>query len=244
MIGIYRITNLINNKFYIGQSVDVEYRIKQHNYEAHDPKNLAYNSPLHKDMREFGWDNFSKEVLLECKAEDLSLREQELIAAAEILSPSLLYNTRNDYISSKIGQYTLEGKLIKIWNSTRELRDAGFVEIGNITRVCRGAGKTSVGFIWRFVENEEDAKEKEEEVNSSLVDTVGIRRKIVQYNLETGEFINIFKSGRAASLALNKPSGVSPILNTCKGKQRQAYGYGWVYEEDFEKISEKFSQKN
>lgn len=30
MIGIYKITNLINNKIYIGQSKDVEHRIKDH----------------------------------------------------------------------------------------------------------------------------------------------------------------------------------------------------------------------
>ena len=94
--GIYRITNLINNKFYIGQSRDVEYRIKQHLLEASNPNNLAYDTPFHQDIRKYGWDNFSSELLLKCDPEELSIKEQELISAAQILSKDLVYNCRND----------------------------------------------------------------------------------------------------------------------------------------------------
>ena len=234
MIGIYRITNNLNGKFYIGQSRDIAYRIKQHSYEANDPNNLAYDAPLHKDIREYGWDNFSYEVLLECKVGELSIKEQELITAASILSKDLLYNRRNDYVASKIGQYTLNGKLIKVWNSTKELRDAGFIEIGNITKSCRGDIKISVGYVWRFVEHIDEAKAQEEAMCAQKVKTGGQRHEIIQYDLSTHAVINRFSSGRAAALALGKAAGTSPILNTCKGKQRQAYGYGWAYAEEFE----------
>lgn len=234
MIGIYRITNNLNGKFYIGQSRDIAYRIKQHNYEANDPNSLAYDTPLHKDIREYGWDNFSYEVLLECKAGELSIKEQELITAASILSKDLLYNKRNDYIASKIGQYTLNGKLVKVWNSTKELRDAGFIEIGNITKACRGDIRSSVGYVWRFVEGMDEAKVQEEAMCAQKVKTGGQRHEIIQYDLSTRTVINRFSSGRAAALALGKTAGTSPILNTCKGKQRQAYGYGWAYAEEFE----------
>lgn len=30
MVGIYKITNLVNNKVYIGQSINIEKRIKEH----------------------------------------------------------------------------------------------------------------------------------------------------------------------------------------------------------------------
>ena len=62
----------------------------------------------------------------------------------------------------------------------------------------------------------------------------GQRREIVQYDLQTRAVISRFPSGRAAAIALGKTSGTSPILNTCKGKQRQAYGYGWAYADEFE----------
>lgn len=236
MIGIYRITNRINGKFYIGQSKDVAYRIKQHNFEANDPNNLAYNTPLHQDIREYGWDNFFSEVLLECEPSELSLKEQELISAAQILSKDLIYNKRNDFIVQKIGQFTLEGKLVKIWNSTKELRDCGIIETGNILKACRGVIKSSIGYLWRLVEDENDAKNQEKILRTTNMKIGAQRREIIQYDLITHAIIKQHPSGRAAAFALGKKSGTSPILNTCKGKQRQAYGYGWAYADDFEKI--------
>lgn len=232
MIGIYRITNKLNGKFYIGQSRDVSYRIKQHLMEANDPKSLAYNTPLHKDIREFGWENFNSEVLLTCKVEELSRKEQDLINAAEIMSKNLLYNLRNDYIDSKIAQYDLKGNLIKVWDSTKEIRSAGF-EISNILKACRGTISSSKGSLWRFVKSEAEARGLQEELNYDIT-RGGQRREIVQYDLQTRAVISRFPSGRAAAIALGKTSGTSPILNTCKGKQRQAYGYGWAYADEFE----------
>ena len=229
--GIYRITNLINNKFYIGQSRDVEYRLKQHLYEASDPNNLAYDAPLHQDIRKYGWDNFSSELLLKCDPEELSIKEQELISAAQIMSKDLVYNRRNDFVASKIAQYSLDGKLIKIWNSTSELFKANF-DTSNILRTCHGKTKSSLGYMWRFVENEEEAKAQEG--NKYQTAKGGQRREIIQYDLTTREVIGRFSSGRAASIAIGKSSGCSPILNTCKGKQRQAYGFGWAYADEFE----------
>ena len=236
MIGIYRITNRLNNKFYIGQSIDVEYRIKQHTYEAYDPQNLAYDSPLHQDIRKYGWENFNAEILLECDKSELSQKEQELITAALVLSKELVYNIRNDYISAKFAQFGLDGRLIKIWHSTKELREAGFNEIGNITKACRGTIRTSVGYLWRFVQDEMEAKELEKQLSAKGENKAGQHRKIIQYDLATHAPIQVFPSGRAAAIALNKPSGTAPILNACKGKQRQAYGYGWVYADEFEQI--------
>jgi group I intron endonuclease len=234
MVGIYRITNKVNNKFYIGQSIDVAYRIKQHTYEAYDPQNLAYDSPLHQDIRKYGWENFNAEVLLECDKGELSQKEQELITAALVLSKDLVYNTRNDYISAKFAQFGLDGRLIKIWHSTKELRESGFDEIGNITKACRGVIRTSVGYMWRFVQSEVEAKGLEKELSAKGENKAGQHRKIIQYDLDTHALIQTFSSGRAAAMSLNKPSGTSPILNTCKGKQRQAYGYGWAYADEFD----------
>lgn len=234
MTGIYRITNQLNGKFYIGQSKDVVSRIKKHNSEANDPTSLAYNSPLHQDIRKYGWDNFVSEILIECEPGELLQKEQELISAAQILSKDLVYNTRNDFVVQKIGQYTLDGKLVKIWESTKQLREAGIIETGNILKVCRKILNSSMGYFWVFVKDEEDAKNQEKILSTRKIKTLR-REEIIQYDLATNKIINRYSSGRAASFAIGKKeSGTSPILNVCKGKQRQAYGFGWSYASDFE----------
>jgi len=60
MIGIYKITNLLNNKVYIGQSWDVERRFKGHRTQEH-------NLHLKNSMKVHGIKNFSFEVLLQIK---------------------------------------------------------------------------------------------------------------------------------------------------------------------------------
>ena len=53
--------------------------------------------------------------------------------------------------SKPVGQYTLDGELIKIWPSTIEAkRQAGF-DCGHISRVANGERKTHKGFVWRYI---------------------------------------------------------------------------------------------
>ena len=62
------------------------------------------------------------------------------------------HNERSGKTRSKpVGQYTLDGELVKIWQSTKEIqRQAGFSQ-GNISKVANGKLKTAYGFIWKYV---------------------------------------------------------------------------------------------
>ena len=52
--------------------------------------------------------------------------------------------------SKSVGQYTLDGELVKIWASTMEVeRQAGFNH-GNICNTVRGKYKQAYGFIWKY----------------------------------------------------------------------------------------------
>lgn len=88
MIGIYKITNLINNKSYIGQSVCIKRRISEH---------LHYKDPqqrIDRAIAKYGKQNFSWEVIEECSITDLSTREQYWIN---------YYNTYHDGYNDTIG---------------------------------------------------------------------------------------------------------------------------------------------
>lgn len=72
MTGIYKIVNNIDNKIYIGQSTDIEHRWCQHRYEI----NRKIEHPLYCDMRKYGIENFSFEIVEECSLEDLDEKEK------------------------------------------------------------------------------------------------------------------------------------------------------------------------
>lgn len=52
--------------------------------------------------------------------------------------------------SKQVMQLTLEGELVKIWDSTRECYRNGF-DNGNISKCCNGKQKTAYGFIWKYI---------------------------------------------------------------------------------------------
>ena len=61
-------------------------------------------------------------------------------------------NTRTaEALSKPVGQYTLDGELVKIWPSATEARrQTGFSQ-GNICLAANGKHKQAYGFIWKYV---------------------------------------------------------------------------------------------
>lgn len=80
MIGIYKITNKLNGKVYIGQSIDIDKRWRQHMTAKDDVL-------IHKSIQKYGAENFSFEILLECPAEMLDVWERDMISLYDCMSP-------------------------------------------------------------------------------------------------------------------------------------------------------------
>lgn len=70
MIGIYKITNKINGKSYIGQSIHIEERWKEHLY-----RNSSHTSLIKLALQKYGANNFTFEVIEECNQEELDKKE-------------------------------------------------------------------------------------------------------------------------------------------------------------------------
>ena len=81
MIGIYKITNKLNGKVYIGQSIHIKTRWIQH-------INAKDNFAIHNAIKKYGEENFKFEVLLECPAEMLNDWERDMIALYDCISPN------------------------------------------------------------------------------------------------------------------------------------------------------------
>lgn len=80
-IGIYKITNKINNKVYIGQSVHIERRWSEHCFPSKE-------SVIAKAIKEYGKENFLFEIIEECNVEELDAREKYWIQYYDCMVPN------------------------------------------------------------------------------------------------------------------------------------------------------------
>ena len=78
-MGIYKITNVETNECYIGQAVDIYKRWSQHCKAG-----LGIDTPpgnkLYKAIQEYGLQNFTFEILLECNRDELNEKEKYFIS--------------------------------------------------------------------------------------------------------------------------------------------------------------------
>lgn len=138
MIGIYKITNLINNKCYIGQSVHIERRWTEHCFPSKTSKiSLA--------IQEFGKENFNFEILEECSIQELDKKEAYWIQYYNSLTPNG-YNVV-DNTNSEITHYNFYDKEIidniinDILNTSLSFLDISKkynINISNISRINNG----------------------------------------------------------------------------------------------------------
>ena len=170
---IYKITCLINNKIYIGQtSKTIQYRWEQHVRNSKKKNNLEYKNKFHRALRKYGENNFKVEELISA----VTRTEKQLKEALNFLETYYIqefdcfkqgYNSSwgGDFnpmwgirgekhpSSLKVNQYSLEGKFIKTWGSIREAGKYYKVAPTNIGRVCDLNVPNKVtcgGFIWKY----------------------------------------------------------------------------------------------
>ena len=102
MIGIYKITNNINHKVYIGQSINIERRWACHKNRAFVP-NKEYDKYLYRAFRKYGIENFSFKVLEECSKEELDEKEKQYILEYHSCVDTYGYNETCGYDSPQYG---------------------------------------------------------------------------------------------------------------------------------------------
>ena len=78
--GIYKITNKINNKIYVGCSKNIEHRWIAHKSESKIKCNQQYDYSIHKAFRKYGIDNFLFEIIEETPENRLFEREKYWIS--------------------------------------------------------------------------------------------------------------------------------------------------------------------
>ena len=93
--GIYMVVNTINNKKYIGQSINIKKRFQNHHLVEYKNKNNDnYNTKFYQALRKYGIDNFEVIVLKLCEEKDLDTLEIKYIKE---------FNTFQDGYNSTLG---------------------------------------------------------------------------------------------------------------------------------------------
>lgn len=104
---VYRITNRINEKVYVGCTSELDKRTKSHFEDLAKTK----NRPLYVDMRKFGVDNFDLEVLQSYKTRKLMLEgEIEWIAKLNSMVPYGYNLTQGGEAGAMRTAVTINGK--------------------------------------------------------------------------------------------------------------------------------------
>lgn len=85
---IYKITNQVNGKVYIGKTINLDGRWYKHRYLAQ----RGSKRHLYLSMRKYGLENFSFDVIEECNNDSLNDREKYWISVFDSTNPEHGYN--------------------------------------------------------------------------------------------------------------------------------------------------------
>ena len=86
---IYKITNVLNMKVYVGQTYDFAQRKAGHIYAS---KNISNERPLYRSMRKHGTESFLFEIIEECTDDQVDDREKFWIAHYDSRNTEKGYN--------------------------------------------------------------------------------------------------------------------------------------------------------
>lgn len=103
--GIYKISNKVNGKVYVGKSIDIERRYREHFNDLKNNKDTTY---LQRAWNKYGEENFEFSILKECQSEELRCWEEYYIELHESCNREKGYNLK--YISEGVEYHSEETK--------------------------------------------------------------------------------------------------------------------------------------
>ena len=212
---IYCVTNILNNKKYIGQTMrSINRRWNAHKTESKKEDNPSY---FHKAILKYGNDNFSisevKKICCNSRDElknELDYWKIKYIDEFNTLRPNG-YNITpggcTSYITRqrKIVQISKHGEIIKIYDSIADaLRELNLPE-GALSSVLCGYTNTAYGFYWKY----------EDDSINEFIKSI-ITPYIVMYD-EYGKLEKIYDDYSDAAKDNNVQ--VSRIKSCCNGRR-------------------------
>lgn len=219
--GIYKIENLINHHLYVGQSIDIKKRWREHKSGAFNENNKDYNMVIYKAIRKYGIENFEFSIIELCDKDDLNDREVYWIEYYDSYTNG--YNASKggdnyEHIGNIIELYDLEGNYVTEYPNMKEVSRNIHVSYSVVCQVVYGRRLSAKGYQMKVKNSEKQISKYKSRQGGSI--------PVYQLN-DSDNVINTYESSYDAARQL----GLDPscIIKCCKGKMIHHGGYKWRY---------------
>lgn len=214
MSYIYKITNNINGKIYIGKTMhSIEQRWKEH--LANVKKEDCKNRPLYKAINKYGVKNFSIEEIEECSDTILSDREKYWI---EYYS-----SFKNGYNATKGGDgspYIDRKLVIETYKQIQNCKKTA--EILNI----------HIDSVYKILKSNDIERKSSQEISKECNG-----KPVYMLDKKDLRILKAFTSMKEAAKYIQEKTNnntdlrgmASHIREVCQGKRKTAYGYSWKF---------------
>lgn len=223
---IYKYENNINHHIYIGQSVNLKKRIREHKCAFSNPNNPDYNFPIHRALRKYGVENFTISILEE--VEDNALDEREVYWIAYYDSYKNGYNATpggqngGGYNGKEVCLYDLNGNFVRSYKNAKTACEAIKVSYSTIQQVLHQKRPTCKGYQIKYRDDNREIKKFKSRQGGAI--------PIYQLEKNTNNIIKEWDSAQQAARELNLDA--STITKCLKGKLKSHGGYSWKYKEE------------
>lgn len=230
VIYIYLIKSKLNNKCYIGQTIDYKKRTKEHIYGRNSNK----NSIIDRAIKKHGKDMFEFSVIdYATNQDDADELERKYIQEYNSLKPNgynILIGGRNQQGSwnqKKVYMYDLNGNYLGEFESSMDVerKSNSFYLRHGVSDCCNGKNKRYKDKIFSYI--------KESKIKSYKKPKSVRNKKVYQFS-KNGRLINVFESIACASLKTNTLR--TSIIGCLKGNYKTANGYLWSYSKECSNI--------
>ena len=214
MAYIYKITNLINNKCYIGKTLNtIQERWREHcsDYKKRDEE----KRPLYLAMSKYGIENFKIEEIEQCNEDIVNDREKYWIEYYGSFKKGYNATLGGD------GKAYLDRKLlIKTYNEVQNLKKSAKIlniDAGHLSKILK--------------ENNIEVRSSKEVQNEEY------GKEIAMIDLETNAIIKTFISLADAARYIKEQTNSTAeirgmtvhIRQVAQGKRKTAYKYKWKF---------------
>lgn len=248
MYQIYKITNQKNGMVYIGSSIEVERRWRQHKEASINEKDHHYNYPLMIAFREFGIANFTFEVIdtlpdhqAMIKAEHDWIVKKNCVVPngynqthqtdSPLLDPAIakkMSDTKRAKYGKRVCEIDEDKNILEVWDSLAEAGEKTGLDRFKISDVCNGKRLTTGNRVFRFLDEADNILIPVEKVNQVQTNRITkASKKVVKMTLE-GEILQVYDS--IALAAADTGCDSSAISKVCRGQRNKCGGFKWEFQ--------------